>query len=1205
MRSLYEVYDTVQLFENNLNGENESPEQCVNAILSLSIKPSVILINVDYRFPNYPKWSAGGLRLVELLRMETDLSVPILVYSWRSLQELRADPSLGFTLLIDSLELADAARNTLTKFIRLPVSSAELIEAISGLHEVHSKGRDRFKELQVARSLLENEMERLCRSIRHRYQNVLAAQRLLLGAYLAGDISFTSLSEAAGKIGNTDNALLSNLTVLREKWLRVEQELSGPPETHAQPQVSSDPFTGTILVVDDHYQADPNPSSLAGSIGDFGWSHVYQALFQTKHFQFKVIGVTSYDDAIKHFSVGSLSELTLIILDVDLGEPEKSGLHLLQQIRSRDPFIPVLVVTSFDDAEVCQTALELQADAFFAKQLSNEADRTSLDYYNSLVNTVRKILQDLNPDRKLYDCFARLQSTIRRNDESTREKGQFQGLGDGVLSELTKFFLLLRAIKRHHLARHLLINNRLQVQDGGFDELILVLLDAILAWPNWMTRPKEPRIESFEVWRQKTDIHRVPIANFFLDRQATVVGDLWTLEAAAFFGYDPHEISGIPFQELIATGTNYPTNTEIEKGWKGSVWFKKKPELFREQVLIEIEPLAGQFKVTILRYILPLILRAANWSATRHTQKSKVSLEDVRTLAGVFLDTISSTILSPHEEPSRWEKDLGSNESLPHLIKRARQRERSLIREHSIKSKMGSTAVLLGGYFASADATVPAPLVENIIDGFWTTGVDPQWNGEIVFSVLEEPSEEALLYLALKRERLSPLSVLIIDDHARSNGWAYVSQLIHHDAIVNNLEFRGAPGNAGFEDYVTTLASAAVQKADLVLLDLRMPADEGGEPSAETGLRVAEIIKRMDPLLPVMFLSAQNDAITMRNGIARGATDFFPKEAPYSRTVADMVDYFTQFSTLPEKFRFADEAWIEFSAYCRRAVFSLDMLAEHLSSAQPYTTLPPFLTTVLNEKILTSTLAQMLKVENSIQALHAAFVNQITALFRRAMFFVFLSRERYLSPWLSYFADAVPGMNVEMLGYDQVWIDCGMIVEFTFNVVARGRCRAPNPRSPGKRSIDEANALISLLGKREYERGMEIWRERNQRRYLNQSSAPTEEARARKLVESCILFLSEVGLIELTPPSKPATINLQSLRENLVKSAQRREITMQIAQQQKSVKASHKDLQLLPSEIDALASKAQQLKSAIEELRRLDSKTVLDERHHLLSHLLA
>src|ERR1044072_1223205 len=239
LRVLPEGYESISSTDDNLQ---ESPEQCARLILE--IKPRLIVVNVDYRFTNYPRLSAGGLRLVELLRMEMDFPVRILVYSWRSLQELRSDPVVGFGDLIDLLELADETKNTLTKFLRLPASSAQLVEAISQLSEFDPDQRDRFKEMRVVRSLLENEMERLCRSIRHRYQNVLAAQRLLLGAYLAGDISFPSLSESADKIGNKDNELLGQITVLREKWLEGEQELAKAGIKTTKQHSPADPYTG-------------------------------------------------------------------------------------------------------------------------------------------------------------------------------------------------------------------------------------------------------------------------------------------------------------------------------------------------------------------------------------------------------------------------------------------------------------------------------------------------------------------------------------------------------------------------------------------------------------------------------------------------------------------------------------------------------------------------------------------------------------------------------------------------------------------------------------------------------------------------------------------------------------------------------------------------------------------------------------------------
>jgi len=50
-----------------------------------------------------------------------------------------------------------------------------------------------------------------------------------------------------------------------------------------------------------------------------------------------------------------------------------------------------------------------------------------------------------------------------------------------------------------------------------------------------------------------------------------------------------------------------------------------------------------------------------------------------------------------------------------------------------------------------------------------------------------------------------------------------------------------------------------------------------------------------------------------------------------------------------------------------------------------------------------------------------------------------------------------------MLGYDQVWVNCAMLVEYLFNVVAFTRCGATEPRTPASRSSIEQTKLQSFL----------------------------------------------------------------------------------------------------------------------------------------------
>jgi len=73
-------------------------------------------------------------------------------------------------------------------------------------------------------------------------------------------------------------------------------------------------------------------------------------------------------------------------------------------------------------------------------------------------------------------------------------------------------------------------------------------------------------------------------------------------------------------------------------------------------------------------------------------------------------------------------------------------------------------------------------------------------------------------------------------------------------------------------DCETTLQRVAENPdLDLVLLDLRLPG--------QGGLATLEILRRENPALPIVVVSAVEDANVVRNVLARGAMGFIPKSS--------------------------------------------------------------------------------------------------------------------------------------------------------------------------------------------------------------------------------------------------------------------------------------------------------------------------------------
>ena len=71
------------------------------------------------------------------------------------------------------------------------------------------------------------------------------------------------------------------------------------------------------------------------------------------------------------------------------------------------------------------------------------------------------------------------------------------------------------------------------------------------------------------------------------------------------------------------------------------------------------------------------------------------------------------------------------------------------------------------------------------------------------------------------------------------------------------------------KDGYVAIEKLAGELPDLILLDLRLPG--------LSGMAVLDAIRKVDPYLPVIVVSAFGDKITRQEAARRGATDFFQK----------------------------------------------------------------------------------------------------------------------------------------------------------------------------------------------------------------------------------------------------------------------------------------------------------------------------------------
>jgi DNA-binding NarL/FixJ family response regulator len=108
------------------------------------------------------------------------------------------------------------------------------------------------------------------------------------------------------------------------------------------------------------------------------------------------------------------------------------------------------------------------------------------------------------------------------------------------------------------------------------------------------------------------------------------------------------------------------------------------------------------------------------------------------------------------------------------------------------------------------------------------------------------------------------MKVLVADDHAliRSGMRAQLALLAPELTVIEAA------------DWQQTFAAAEAADIDLALIDLWMPGGEGAEPLAR--------LLQLHPTLPVVVVSASEDANAMRRALATGAMGYLTKSEPAS-----------------------------------------------------------------------------------------------------------------------------------------------------------------------------------------------------------------------------------------------------------------------------------------------------------------------------------
>ena len=271
---------------------------------------------------------------------------------------------------------------------------------------------DEAKRKQIAQQVLRREIGIYHRTYRHSYNTLLAALRLLLGAIQAGDIDkerglalLKTLDEQARAIKDISPSSANTyceelLDLWRPIWERRQHNLR----------------LKRVLLIDD--MAGINEDSKEQQ----GWATVLQAIL--KHLSSRTckldvaLNWQEAEGKIVSETEGNTVQqrYDLVILDYLFNNDDTDGITALREIKRRQPDLPVLFMTVWDDHEAVRSALQEGAFAFYAKELDDRNDRDSLNYYRKF----RQLLQTVPPSddrlRVFRQRYARIRNAVKVQD---------------------------------------------------------------------------------------------------------------------------------------------------------------------------------------------------------------------------------------------------------------------------------------------------------------------------------------------------------------------------------------------------------------------------------------------------------------------------------------------------------------------------------------------------------------------------------------------------------------------------------------------------------------------------------------------------------------------------------------------------------------------------------------------------------------------
>jgi len=218
---------------------------------------------------------------------------------------------------------------------------------------------------------------------RHRFKGLIAAVRIYLGALAVNhalsknaEDTLAILAERAGDVQITSG--LTQKLRTHHAFLTVPRQDRGdaqPPKQYRLPRPGIE-----LAMIDDQHK---------------DWDLVLEEVTDKKPLCFPNGG----NDALN-----KVLTRDLLLLDCNLGQCHPTGIELLPALRSRSLDLPIVFMTGYDDAQLAIAALQAGANAFYAKELEDRADRASVDYYVRFCDLLHRPKREKEL-RKLWQQF--------------------------------------------------------------------------------------------------------------------------------------------------------------------------------------------------------------------------------------------------------------------------------------------------------------------------------------------------------------------------------------------------------------------------------------------------------------------------------------------------------------------------------------------------------------------------------------------------------------------------------------------------------------------------------------------------------------------------------------------------------------------------------------------------------------------------------